>query len=202
MMDDVQFLTEYCKMGATAQRRYLEGKYPTHEFFSKDLYAAIRKFRPTSKSLSNDAAQVSDWLDKQKEQDPRWVVARNWDDDNTLTHLMWMTPKQVEDWIQFSDCVINDVTHKTNRYRMALSLFVEFNRDMQNIIFAQGLIIDESKQSHSWLFNQIANATGIHPTVIITDADLAVDAAIKEVFTNTYPIHCAYHITQNIHKNL
>src|SRR5581483_818514 len=113
-----------------------------------------------------------------------------------------MTPKQVEDWIQFSDCVINDVTHKTNRYGMALSLFVGFDRNMQNIVLAQGLLIDESKQSHSWLFRQIIEATNIHPTVIITDSDPAVDAAVREIFTNTYPIHCAFHITQNLHKNL
>ncbi|PKC55205.1 hypothetical protein RhiirA1_542610 [Rhizophagus irregularis] len=60
------------------------------------LYATIKKFRLTVKSLSNDAAQMSDWLDKQKEQDSRWIIARGWDDDNTLTHLLWMTPEQVE----------------------------------------------------------------------------------------------------------
>ena len=113
-----------------------------------------------------------------------------------------MTSEQVENWIQFSDCVINDITHKTNRYGMALSLFVGFDQNMQNIIFAQGLLANESKQSHSWLFRQIIEATGIHLTVIITDSDLAVDVAVKEVFTTTYPIHCAFHITQNLHKNL
>lgn len=107
-----------------------------------------------------------------------------------------------ENWIQFSDCIINDVIHKMNWYGMALSLFVRFDRNMQNIIFAQGLIVDKSKQSHSWLFRQIIKATGIHPTVIITDTDLAVDAAVKEVFTNTYPVHCAFYIIQNLHKNL
>src|SRR3954451_19014406 len=73
---------------------------------------------------------------------------------------------------------------------------------MQNILFAQALLVDESKQSHSWLFRQIIEGTGIHPTVIITDSDPAVDAAVKEVFTTTYPVHCAFHITQNLHKNL
>ena len=202
MMNDIQFLTEHCRMRATAQRRYLEGKYPSHIFFSQDIYVTIRRFRFIAKSLSNDAAQMSNWLDNQKEQDPRWIVMRGWDDDNTLTHLLWMTPEQVKSWIQFSDCIINDVTHKTNRYGMALSLFVGFDRAMQNIILAQGLIVDESKQSHSWLFERIAEATGIHPTVIITDSDPAIDAAINEVFTNTYPIHCAFYITQNLHKNL
>ncbi|GBC14934.2 protein FAR1-RELATED SEQUENCE 5-like [Rhizophagus irregularis DAOM 181602=DAOM 197198] len=171
-MDDIQFLTQNCKMGVTGQRRYLEGKYSSHTFFSKNLYAAIRKFCLTAKSLSSDAALMLDWLDKQKEQDPKWIVIRGWDDNNALTHLIWMTPKQVENWIQFSDCIINDVTHKTNRYGMALSLFVGFDRNMQNIIFAQ-------------------------------DADPAVDAAVKKVFTNTYPVYCAFHhITQNLHKNL
>ena len=202
MMEDVQFLTNNCKMGATAQRRYLEAKYPSHPIYSKDLYIAIQSFRPTAKSLSNDAAKMSNWLDEQKERDSRWVVARGWDEDNTLTHLMWMTPAQVESWILYSDCVINDVTHKTNRYGMALSLFVGFNRDMQNVLLVQALLIDESKESHSWLFKQVLEATGIHPTVILTDSDPAVDAAVREVFRNTYPIHCAFHITQNLHKNL
>src|SRR5437763_7638050 len=83
---------------------------------------------------------------------------------------------------------------------MLLSFFVRFDKNMQNIVFAQGLLADKSKHSHSWFFRQIIEATGIHPTVIITDSDPAVDAAVKEVFTTTYLIHCAFHITQNLHK--
>ncbi|CAG8741547.1 9671_t:CDS:2, partial [Cetraspora pellucida] len=186
MMEDIQFLTQHCKMGATAQKKYLEGKYLTHAIFNKDLYTAIRKFRPTANSLSNDAAQMSDWLDLQKEKDSWWVIARGWDDNNALTYLIWMTPEQVENWIQFSDCVINDVTHKTNRYGMALSFFVRFNRNRQNILLAQANYKSYQQQ----------------PTVILTDSDPAVDAVVRKVFQTTYPIHCAFHITQNIHKNL
>ena len=64
------------------------------------------------KSLSNDAMQMSDQLDEQKEQDLKWIVIQKWNDDNTLIHLLWMTSDQVENWIQFSDCVINNITHK------------------------------------------------------------------------------------------
>ncbi|CAB4495612.1 unnamed protein product [Rhizophagus irregularis] len=85
MMEDIKFLTSHCKFGATAQRKFLEGKYPSQPIYSKDLYAAIQKFRPTSKSLLNDAALMSNWLDHQKECDSRWVIVRGWDDDNTLT---------------------------------------------------------------------------------------------------------------------
>ncbi|CAG8603146.1 24969_t:CDS:2, partial [Gigaspora rosea] len=63
MMDDIEFLTKQCRMSATAQKRYLEDKYPSKPIYSKDLYAAISKFRPTGKSLLNDAARISNWLD-------------------------------------------------------------------------------------------------------------------------------------------
>ena len=202
MIEDVKFMTMYCKFGATVQMKFLEGKYPSHPIYSRDLYAVIQKFQPTKKSLSNDAAKVSDWLDLQKEKDSRWVVARGWDSDNTLTHLFWMTPAQVENWIKYSDCVLNDVTHKTNRYGMALSLFVGFDNDRHNILLAQALLVDESFESHKWMLLQIIEATNIQPSVILTDADPAVDAAISQVFQSTYHIHCAFHITQNLHKNL
>ncbi|RIA98339.1 hypothetical protein C1645_870788 [Glomus cerebriforme] len=99
MIEDIKFMTESCKFGATAQRKFLEGKYPTHPVYLRELYKAIQKFWPTRESLLNDAAQISNWLDSQKELDSRWVVFRGWDEDNTLTHLLWMTLSQVENWV-------------------------------------------------------------------------------------------------------
>ncbi|CAG8543602.1 6877_t:CDS:2, partial [Scutellospora calospora] len=87
MLEDIKFITMFCKFGATSQHKFLEGKYPTQPIYSKDLYAAIQKFRPNSKTLSNDAAQISNWLDQKKNEDSRWFVAHDWDDNNTLTHL-------------------------------------------------------------------------------------------------------------------
>ncbi|CAG8676668.1 9010_t:CDS:2, partial [Racocetra fulgida] len=156
ILDDIKFMTEHCNMDATAQKKFLEGKYPLQPIYSKDLYAAIRKFRPT-KALLNDAATISNWIDEQKKKDSRWMVARDWDDDNTLTRLFWMTPR---------------------------------------------LLIDETHESHVWLFNEIVKATGMEPAVIQTNSDPAADSAVKEVFKSMYPIHCAFHITQNLHKNL
>ncbi|CAG8543623.1 6878_t:CDS:2 [Scutellospora calospora] len=52
------------------------------------------------------------------------------------------------------------------------------------------------------MFQQIIKATSIHPSVILTDSDPAVDSAISQVFVLIYPIHYAYHISQNLHKHL
>ncbi|CAB4482226.1 unnamed protein product [Rhizophagus irregularis] len=109
MMEDIKFLTSHCKFSATAQRKFLEGKYPSQPIYSKDLYAAIQKFRPTSKSLLNDAALMSNWLDHQKECDSRWVIVRGWDDDNTLTRLLDMQDKkeQYNFWKLAIPCIRN-----------------------------------------------------------------------------------------------
>ncbi|CAG8625612.1 3683_t:CDS:2, partial [Funneliformis mosseae] len=69
ILDDVKFMTISCKFRVTAQRRFLEGKYPSYLIYLKDLYAVIQSFHPTSKSLSNDTVQVSNWLDQQKAMD-------------------------------------------------------------------------------------------------------------------------------------
>ncbi|GET61387.1 protein FAR1-RELATED SEQUENCE 5-like [Rhizophagus irregularis DAOM 181602=DAOM 197198] len=52
------------------------------------------------------------------------------------------------------------------------------------------------------MFSNIIKATGIQPVVIITDSDPAVDAAICQVLPFTYSIHCTFHISQNLNKNL
>ena len=132
-----------------------------------------------------------------------WKVAIRFDDNNTLTHLFWMSPSQLELWYQYSDIVVQDVTCKTNRYDMALSLFIILDENRNIRLVAQALLIDETKESHEWTFEQINLATGnMYPQVIMTDADPAVHAAIRSKFPTTYPMHCTFHISQNLIKKL
>ncbi len=44
MIEDVKFMMMYCKFDATVQMKFLEGKYPSHPIYSRDLYAIIQKF--------------------------------------------------------------------------------------------------------------------------------------------------------------
>jgi len=64
MIEDIKFITISYKFRATVQRKFLEGKYSSHPIYSKDLYSAIQSFCPISKTLSNDATMISNWLDK------------------------------------------------------------------------------------------------------------------------------------------
>ncbi len=63
ILEDVKFMIMSCKFETIIQQKFLESKYPLHQIYLKDLYAIMKKFKPNSKSLSNDIAQISDWLD-------------------------------------------------------------------------------------------------------------------------------------------
>src|SRR5205823_1694050 len=64
------------------------------------------------------------YLIQLKEDDTRWQIFVEFNEVKVLRSLFWMSPNQVELWIQYHDFVINDITYKTNRYDMALSLFI------------------------------------------------------------------------------
>ncbi|RHZ68917.1 hypothetical protein Glove_292g81 [Diversispora epigaea] len=203
IMKEIEFLTVQCKMGATTQRQYLEAKFPGQIIYNEDLYYAIQNFRPQNKNDSNDAVKLYTRLLLSSQKNPMWKVAIKFDDNNTLTHLFWMSPSQLELWYQFSDIVVQDVTCKTNRYDMALSLFVVLDENRNIRLVAQALLIDETKESHEWSFKQINLATdNMHSRVIMTDSDPAVHAAIRSTFVTTYPMHCTFHITQEYLNNL
>ncbi len=59
-------------------------------------------------------------------------MAIKFNDSNILTHLFWMMPLQLELWYRYLNIIVQDVTCKTNRYDMALSLFVILDEN-QNI---------------------------------------------------------------------
>ena len=183
IMSEIEFLTVKCRMSATTQRQYLEARFPGQVIYDNDLYQAIQYFRPQNRNDSNDAAKLYTKLLEFSQNNPMWKVAIKFDDNNTLTHLFWMSPSQLELWYQYSDIVVQDVTCKTNRYDMVLSLFIILDENRNIRLVAQALLIDETKESHEWSFKQINLATdNMHPRVIMTDADPAVHAAIRSTF--------------------
>ncbi|CAG8855885.1 1745_t:CDS:1, partial [Gigaspora margarita] len=114
-----------------------------------------------------------------------------------------MSPEQIERWLTFGDVVLNDNTSATNRYEMALSLFLVVDNHLSSRLVAQALTDDETKEAHIWILQQIKKATSeAIPYIIFTDADPALLAAIREEFPITNALHCMFHIAQNIPLNL
>ncbi|CAB4415520.1 unnamed protein product [Rhizophagus irregularis] len=170
------------------------------KIYNQDLYKVIYKHRKNNPQLgNNDVSQLFVYLETLKEKDPCWIIYKDWDHEtNTLTRIFWMSPEQLETWHHYSDVILNDNTAKTNRYEMALSFFVAIDNNMKSRIVAQALMDRETKDAYAWVLQCTLDATGITPKVFITDADPGMDAAILLKYPSTFPIHCIWHISQNL----
>ena len=200
VLNEVQFLTENGNLPITIQRKLLKARFPNSSILDCDLANAIQKFKAKS-DVEDDASCLLKILIQHKSNDPGWFVEFQLDQDNRLTRLFWMSPAQIALWLEYHDVILNDNTAKTNRYRMPLSLFLVVDNNTRSRLAAQALVSDKTTDSYKWIFECTKNATKTEPNVFVTDADPAADAAIVQTYENTYPIHCIYHISENLPKN-
>ena len=129
------------------------------------------------------------------------VIPRLEGRSNELTGLFWMTSQQHNElWPQFHDVVIHDNTAKTNRYEMALSLFVGVDRDFKTRILAQALTKYETTSDYIWILRCTLEVTQTQPIVLYTDGDPAMIAAVQIVYPQTQHLLCIYHIMENVKK--
>jgi len=201
VLQEVQFLTENGNLSITTQRKLLKARFPTLSILDCDLANAIQKYK-IKPDVEHDASRLLKTLIERKTDDPSWVVEFQLDQENRLTRLFWMSPAQVTLWLEYYDVVLNDNTAKTNRYQMPLSLFLVVDNNTKSRLVAQALVSDETIESYKWILDCTKNATMTEPLVFVTDADPAMDAAIAQMYETTHPIHCIFHISENLPKNV
>lgn len=83
-----------------------------------------------------------------------------------------------------------------------MSLFVTPDNNLKTRIVAQAIVDDETQLSYEWVYQCVKEATGISPSVLVTDGDPAVNAAVMVQFPDTFHMHCIWHISQNLPKQL
>jgi len=149
----------------------------------------------------HDASNLLKELIQRKSNELGWFVEFQLDKDNRLTRLFWMSSAQIALWLEYHDVILNDNTAKTNRFNMPLSLFLAVDNNTRSRLVAQALVSDETTDSYKWILECTKNATMVEPLVFVTDADPAADAAIRQIYETTYPVHCIFHISENLPKN-
>jgi hypothetical protein len=71
--------------------------------------------------------------------------------------------------MDFGDVFIFDMTHKTNKHRMLIAMFVGSNHQLLNLVFGHALLRDESSDSFEWLFRMFKARMGERePHVLLT----------------------------------
>ena len=200
VLEEVQFLTKHGNLPITIQRKLLRAKFLTLSVLDCDLTNAIQRYKVKS-DITHDASHLLKELFQRKSNDPGWFVKFQLDQENRLTRLFWMSPMQITLWLEYYNVILNDNTAKTNRYNMPLSLFIAVDNNTRLHIIAQALVSDETTESYKWILECTKKATETEPLTFVTDADPAADAAIGQIYEMTYPIHCIFHISENLPKN-
>lgn len=201
VLKEIQFLTEYGNLPINIQRKLLKARFPTLSVLDCDLTNAIQKYKVKA-DVSHDASHLLRTLIQHKSNDPGWFVEFQLDEENRLIRLFWMSPTQITLWLEYHDVILNDNTAKSNRYQMPLSLFLAIDNNTKSRLVAQALVSDETTESYKWILECTKNATMTEPLVFVTDADPAVDAAIGQIYESTHQVHCIFHISENLPKNL
>ncbi|CAG8824579.1 583_t:CDS:2, partial [Cetraspora pellucida] len=203
MIQNVEFYVKTMNCSPQQVCKALEEKYFI-KIYMPVLHRVIQQFRPKLHDQKNDVSKLYEKLLNKKEADPWWYVQVDWNPNSKcLRRLFYMSPDQIERWLEYCDVVLNNNTSATNHYEIALSLFLVVDNHLSSRLVAQALTDDETKETHSWILQQIKKAThDAIPQVIFTDADPALVAAIRDEFPTTNALYCMFHIAQNIAFNL
>ena len=94
--------------------------------------------------------------------------------------------------------IIYDTTHATSRFGLKLGCFVTVGSDMRTKIIAMSVVACEDKESFEWVFTKFIEGFRFAPSVIFTDGDHAMRAAIASIFTTSKHLLCIFHLSLNL----
>jgi hypothetical protein len=203
MIEDIDYFAKQ-GVGAPDIRIFLNRKYPDFPIKPQNLSNAITRARGTAQEKVADATQLYNQLMAKQRDEPGWFVeALIQGESNRLAGLFWMRPSQISLYQQFHDVVLNDNTHKSNRYNMYLSVTLVVDNHDRSRLVATALLSDETISSYQWVLECLKkSSSNVIPCTLFTDGDLAMMAAMQRAIPETKHNLCLFHILQNITNRL
>jgi len=199
MQDDVELMAS-CGVRAGAIIEVLEKKYDKI-IHRRNVYNLVQTIRCEKGKISDAGTLYLHLINKQRENPEYHVDACFEGNDNHLVSLLWMSPSQIQVWARYRDVVLMDTTCKTNRYNMILVVLLAIDNHNRSRLVATALVSNETQTTFSWILTSILKATNHPPALLFTDADLAMVAAIQEVWSTTKHQFCLFHIRKNLDKH-
>ncbi|XP_057800171.1 protein FAR1-RELATED SEQUENCE 5-like [Salvia miltiorrhiza] len=108
----------------------------------------------------------------------------------------------IENYKIFGHAISFDATYNTIRYILIFTPFTGKDDHGRCVTFGAGLISREDEESYSWILSTFVKCMGSQPTMIITDQDLGMRAAIAKVLTSSRHRFCMWHITMKMVEKL
>ncbi|XP_020969396.1 protein FAR1-RELATED SEQUENCE 5-like [Arachis ipaensis] len=174
-----------------------KGGYANLPFNQKDMYNLITQYRK-EKVKGGDANAAISYLRGKAGNDSYFFGKYTLSNENQLENLFWVDGTSRIDYECFGDVLTFDLTYNRNVYNKPLVIFSGSNHHGQTVVFGCGILVNEDIGSYKWLLETFLEAMGSkHPTAVVTDGDLSMREAIKQVFPSATQRLCAWHLHRN-----
>ncbi|RYR13299.1 hypothetical protein Ahy_B04g070369 isoform A [Arachis hypogaea] len=187
---------------ATTMFRHL---LPSHRNLSdsdKAQVDSLKKFGiATSKIMAYMAGQSGgyaaaiSYLEGKANADMMTVARYTKTTENQLGSLFWADGQMMADYQLFGDVLAFDATYRSNKYKKPLVVFSGSNHHKQTAIFGFALLEDEEVRTYKWVSLNILDVMeNKKPSVVVTDGDKAMRAAIADVLPLARHRLCGWHL--------
>lgn len=137
---------------------------------------------------------------------------------NELESIFWIHQTAIENVKRFPEVLVMGATYSNNRHKLPFINIAGIGsllggrrrRELYGLLtfnVAGGWMYDEKESSYKWFLEQLKSAVwpgedDDGPDVMVTDRDMALKAAIVDVFSCTKRINCHFHIICNFKSNV
>lgn len=154
-----------------------------------------------NESSENDMSQVMQWFSKMQAENPMFYYTFDLEEKDKVKNIFWANADNRRYYEEYGEFISFDTTYNTNRYNMKFAPFVGVTGHGDNCLFGCAFLKDETAETFEWVFKQFLECmAGKHPKTIITDQDMAMRAAIRNIFPNTIHQNCYFHIAKKIEE--
>ncbi|XP_015931576.1 protein FAR1-RELATED SEQUENCE 5-like [Arachis duranensis] len=166
-------------------------------FTKRDLYNYVHSQR-IAKIADGDAAATISYLEGKTNANMMTVARYTKTMEDQLGSLLWADEQMTADYKLFGDVLAFDATYQSNKYKKPLVVFSGSNHHKQMTIFGFALLEDDKVRTYRWVLLNILDIMGDKtPSVVVTDGDKAMRAAIAEVLPSSRHRLCAWHLEKN-----
>lgn len=131
-----------------------------------------------------------------------WYTRYRKDPTDAITHLFFVKPSAMLFLRQFWKILVMDCTYKTNKYKLPLFVICGVTNLHTSFYLGYCFMIHEEKEDYIWALNALLDMLLEQnipdPKVIITDRDLGLMGAIRDVFPESASLLCVWHINKNV----
>lgn len=174
--------------------------YENVGFLKRDMYKEQNREK---NSEFSDGKVVVDYLEGLRKNDDKLFWRHTVDGNGRLEHLFWCDGIDRSDFTVFGDVLAFDATYRKNKYLCPLVVFYGVNHHNMSIVFAAAIVGNESEETYVWVLTQFREVVGGKtPASVITEGDLAMRNAIRQVFPRSHHRLCAWHLIRNATSNV